>query len=76
MDVGRLSPHWLDDVIEGVLRESNANAIARAVSHSERFLAAVQEGIKRANAGVRPGVMGPSHAQYIRQAIVEAIQSA
>lgn len=69
-----LPPHWIDNVVESVIRENNAQAIARAVTHSPKFLAAIEEGIRNANAAT-PGKPGPSHAQYVRQAILEAIES-
>lgn len=70
-----LAPHWLDSVIEGVIRENNPDAVARAIAHSDRFLGAIRDGIERAR-NAPPGMMGPTHAQYIRQAVQEAVESA
>lgn len=69
-----LRPHWLDDVIDSVIRENNANAVARAISHSPHFLKAIEKGIADAK-HAKPGVPGPTHAQCVRMAVQEAVGS-
>jgi hypothetical protein len=67
-----LPPQWLDAVIDSVILKNDANAIARAVAHSDRFMAAIQQGIQNAKSAP-PGMPGPTHAQFIREAIQEAV---
>ncbi len=69
-----LRPHWLDSVIDKVVRKDDANEIAKALAHSDRMQNAILDGIETANRSLE-GMRGPSRAQHIRQAICAAIAS-
>jgi hypothetical protein len=69
-----MPPHWLDAVIDGALLGNSPETIARSIANSDKFLAAVRKGLREANQ-VIPGTVGPSSAQYVRQAVCEVISS-
>lgn len=65
-----LPPHWLDDVIESALDTGDAEQIAAAIAHSEKFLDAIRVGLQKKPT---PGVMAPTYAQNIRREIQQVI---
>lgn len=69
---GKSSSHWLDALIESVLRQNAPKAIARAIAQSDQFAAAVERGITAAKAG---GEIGPTRSKQIRESILAAINS-
>jgi hypothetical protein len=75
MEAGRMPDHWLDSVIESVWRENNPQAIARAITHSDHLLRAISSGLAEANKPKPPHWVGPTHAQFVRQAVVDALMA-
>jgi hypothetical protein len=74
MAAQHMPPHWLDDVIKDAVDSGDPEAIAQAVADSDRFQRAIKSGLEASNA--RPDVIGPGRAQYVRQAIIAAVESA
>jgi hypothetical protein len=68
--VGMMKPTWLDGVIQKVIDKNDATAIAQAIANSPQLVDAIKKGLANKP---EPGVMGPSHAQNIRKAVVEAL---
>jgi hypothetical protein len=65
-----MQPTWLDNVIQGEIDKGDAKAIAQAIANSPKFINAIKTGLANKP---KPGVMGPSHAQMIRQEIEKAL---
>ena len=59
-------PTWLDGVIQSVIDQGDATAIAQAIANNPRFLDAIKKGLANKP---KPGVMGPTYAQNVREAI-------
>jgi hypothetical protein len=73
-----MPPHWLDDVIADAIQESkpeeiDVQAVAAAIAGSNKFLAAIKDGVSRIN--TEPGIVGPTPAQSIRSALIEAVSA-
>ena len=61
-----------DAVIEKVMDKYNPDLIAQAIANAPQF----KDGIKKGLANKpRPGVMGPSYAQNVRPAVIDALSS-
>jgi hypothetical protein len=67
-----MQPTWLDSVIQGAMDSGDPNVIAQAIANSPQFLNAIKQGLANKP---KPGVMGPTPAQVIRQEIAKAIAS-
>ena len=70
--VGALPPTWLDEVIEKVIDKNDPAVIAQAIAHSPQFLDGIKKGLAHKP---KPGVMGPSHAQNVRKAVIDAVSA-
>jgi hypothetical protein len=70
---GQMQPHWLDAVIESSWREHDASAVATAITHNDRLISAIRQGLIDARhlPEQQPGL---SHAQCIRHAVLEAME--
>jgi hypothetical protein len=70
---GEMHPHWLDDVIESTWREHDPRAIASAISCNDKLISAIRQGLEDARhlPETQPGL---SHAQCIRNAVIEAME--
>jgi hypothetical protein len=67
-----MQPTWLDKVIQPEMSTGDAQAIAEAIAKSPQFLDAIKRGLAHKP---KPGTMGPTPEQFIRQEIVKAVQS-
>jgi len=65
-----MQPTWLDNVIQQAIDTGDPTVIAQAIAKSQQFLDAIKRGIAHKP---KPGVMGPTPAQMIRQEISKAI---
>ncbi len=65
-----MKPTWLDNLIQAEIDKGDPTAIAQAIANSPRFLDAIKRGLANKP---KPGIIGPSHAQVIREAIKEAV---
>jgi hypothetical protein len=64
----RNRPGWTGAIEPEI--DKGAATIAQAIATSPRFIDAIKRGLA---SKPKPGVMGPSHAQVIRNAIKEAV---
>ena len=71
---GQFEPHWLDEVIEASWREHDARAIASAITHNEKLISAIRQGLEDARRlpEMQPGL---GHAQCIRTAVLKAMEN-
>ena len=69
---GKMERHWLDDVIESSWREHDPDKIASAITRNEKLISAIRKGLD--DARHLPQEPGLSHAQCIRQAVLEAME--
>ena len=71
---GQIEPHWLDEVIEASWREHDPRAIASAITHNERLIAAIRQRLDDARrlSEMQPGL---SHAQCIRTAVLKVMEN-
>jgi hypothetical protein len=67
-----LKPHWIDEVISDAVNKGDADAVAYALAHSDRLRTAIKSAIESGNK-MPKNVAGPSKAQHVRQAIVQAM---
>lgn len=65
-----MKPTWLDGVIDTVIDTGDPAQIAQAIANSPRFLDAIKTGLANKP---KPGVMGPSASQVIRQEIAKVV---
>jgi hypothetical protein len=63
-------PTWLDEAIQKVIDKGDAQAIAQVIANSPQVMQAIQKGLANKP---RPGVMGPSYAQVVADAVREAV---
>jgi hypothetical protein len=70
--VGMMRPTWSDGIIDGVIATEDPKAIAQALANSPRFLEAIKRGLAFTP---KPGTVGASRTQHVRQAIVEELQA-
>ena len=69
----KVPPHWLDDVIESSWREHDPKVIASAISHNEKLILAIRQGLENARQ-LPQQQTGLSQAQCIRQAVLKAME--
>jgi hypothetical protein len=70
---GQMHPHWLDNVIESTWRDHDPHLIATAISSNAKLISAIRQGLEDARhlPERQPGL---SHAQCIRNAVIEAME--
>ena len=74
MVVSALPPHWMDDYIDQAVSSGKMTPaqIAEVVANSPEFLDAIQRGLDNKP---DPNIIGPSHAQVIREEIRKALEA-
>jgi hypothetical protein len=59
-------PQWLDQTIDKVIQSGDPTQIAQAIANSPRFIDGIKKGLANKP---KPGVMGPSYAQNVADAL-------